>query len=115
MTPETRHTSPDTESEHLGDGLLRRAADLRNRFLVTLPFTVIVLGLSMVPALQFSGWQWVVAFASLPVVIWGAAPFHRAAFQAGRHGSSPRAATQRTRKSTLRAPARSSLSSLPVA
>ena len=88
MTSETRHTSPDTESEHLGDGLLRRAADLRNRFLVTLPFTVIVLGLSMVPTLQFSGWQWVVAFASLPVVIWGAAPFHRAAFQAGRHGSS---------------------------
>ena len=88
MTTETRHTSPDTESEHLGDGLLRRAADLRNRFLVTLPFTVIVLGLSMVPPLQFSGWQWVVAFASLPVVIWGAAPFHRAAFQAGRHGSS---------------------------
>lgn len=88
MTSETRHTSPDTESEHLGDGLLRRAADLRTRFLVTLPFTIIVLGLSMVPALQFSGWQWVVAFASLPVVIWGAAPFHRAAFQAGRHGSS---------------------------
>lgn len=88
MTTETRHTSPDTESEHLGDGLLRRAADLRNRFLVTLPFTIIVLGLSMVPPLQFPGWQWVVAFASLPVVIWGAAPFHRAAFQAGRHGSS---------------------------
>ena len=88
MTTETRHTSPDTESEHLGDGLLRRAADLRTRFLVTLPFTIIVLGLSMVPALQFSGWQWIVAFASLPVVIWGAAPFHRAAFQAGRHGSS---------------------------
>ena len=88
MTPETHRASTETESEHLGDGLLRRAADLRNRFLVTLPFTVIVLGLSMVPTLQFSGWQWVVAFASLPVVIWGAAPFHRAAFQAGRHGSS---------------------------
>ena len=88
MTTETHRTSPDTENEHLGDGLLRRAADLRNRFLVTLPFTIIVLGLSMVPPLQFPGWQWVVAFASLPVVIWGAAPFHRAAFQAGRHGSS---------------------------
>lgn len=88
MTTETHRTSHDTENEHLGDGLLRRAADLRNRFLVTLPFTIIVLGLSMVPPLQFPGWQWVVAFASLPVVIWGAAPFHRAAFQAGRHGSS---------------------------
>ena len=57
MTTETYRASTETESEHLGDGLLRRAADLRNRFLVTLPFTVIVLGLSMVPALQFSGWQ----------------------------------------------------------
>ena len=88
MTTKTHRTSTDTESEHLGDGLLRRAADLRNRFLVTLPFTIIVLGLSMVPPLQFPGWQWVAAFASLPVVIWGAAPFHRAALQAGRHGSS---------------------------
>lgn len=85
----TTETQPTTEqSEHLGEGLLRRAADLRNRFLVTLPFTVVVLTLSMVPILQFPGWQWVVAFASLPVVTWGAEPFHRAAFQAGRHGSS---------------------------
>lgn len=41
----------------------------------------------MVPAWQFTGWQWVVAFASIPVVTWGAWPFHRAAFKAGRHGS----------------------------
>ena len=86
MTTKTHRTSTDTESEHLGDGLLRRAADLRNRFLVTLPFTIIVLGLSMVPPLQFPGWQWVVAFASLPVVVWGAAPIPRAAVPAGRHG-----------------------------
>ena len=33
------------------------------------------------------GWQWVVAAASIPVVTWGAWPFHRAAFAAGRHGS----------------------------
>jgi len=43
--------------------------------------------LSMVPAWQFTGWQWVVAAASIPVVTWGAWPFHRAAFAAGRHGS----------------------------
>ena len=41
----------------------------------------------MVPAWQFTGWQWVVAAASIPVVTWGAWPFHRAAFAAGRHGS----------------------------
>ena len=35
-----------------------------------------------------TGWQWVVAALSLPVVTWGALPFHRAALRAGRHGGS---------------------------
>jgi len=43
---------------------------------------------SMVPGWQFRGWQWVVAGLSLPVVTWGAWPFHRAAARAARHGSS---------------------------
>ncbi|MCS4485036.1 heavy metal translocating P-type ATPase [Gleimia sp. 6138-11-ORH1] len=42
--------------------------------------------ISMIPALQFAGWQWVVAVLATPVAVWGAYPFHRAAFQAGRHG-----------------------------
>nr|WP_165569171.1 HAD-IC family P-type ATPase [Schaalia georgiae] len=45
------------------------------------------MAVSMVPAWQFPGWQWAVALASVPVVTWGAWPFHRAAFAAGRHGS----------------------------
>ena len=51
------------------------------------PPTVVVVALSMVPALQFTGWQWVAALLSLPVVTWGAWPFHSAAWRAGRHGS----------------------------
>ena len=50
--------------------------------------TVPVLLLSMIPALQFTGWQWVVAALALPVVTWAAWPFHRAAFRAARHGAS---------------------------
>ncbi len=42
----------------------------------------------MIPALQFDGWQWVVTVLALPVVTWGAWPFHRAAWRAARHGSS---------------------------
>src|SRR5690606_7352289 len=50
--------------------------------------TVPVVALSMVPALQLPGWQWVVAALSLPVVTWGAWPFHRSAARAARHGAS---------------------------
>lgn len=42
--------------------------------------------LSMIPPLQFTGWQWVVGALALPVVTWGAWPFHIAAFKAAQHG-----------------------------
>ena len=71
----------------VGEGTRAHAADLRARFIVSAPLGILAMLLSMVPAWQFTGWQWVVAAASIPVVTWGAWPFHRAAFAAGRHGS----------------------------
>ena len=71
----------------VGEGTRAHAADLRHRLIVSAPLGVLAMLLSMVPAWQFTGWQWVVAAASIPVVTWGAWPFHRAAFAAGRHGS----------------------------
>ena len=71
----------------VGEGTRAHAADLRRRLIVSAPLGVLAMFLSMVPAWQFTGWQWVVAAASIPVVTWGAWPFHRAAFTAGRHGS----------------------------
>ncbi|ADG76319.1 heavy metal translocating P-type ATPase [Cellulomonas flavigena DSM 20109] len=65
-----------------------RGADLRRRLRVAAVLTVPVLVLSMLPATQFRGWQWVVAAAALPVVTWAAWPFHRAAYRAARHGAS---------------------------
>ncbi|WP_251152279.1 heavy metal translocating P-type ATPase [Cellulosimicrobium sp. Marseille-Q4280] len=65
-----------------------RGTDLLRRLRVASVLTVPVLALSMIPALQFPGWQWVVAALALPVVTWAAWPFHRAAFRAARHGAS---------------------------
>ncbi|HLT83045.1 MAG TPA: heavy metal translocating P-type ATPase [Phototrophicaceae bacterium] len=66
----------------------QRQADLLRRLRVAAVLTVPVVALSMVPALQLPGWQWVVAALSLPVVTWGAWPFHRSAARAARHGAS---------------------------
>ena len=65
-----------------------RGIDLRRRLRTSAVLAVPVVALSMIPALQLTGWQWVVAALSLPVVTWGALPFHRAALRAGRHGGS---------------------------
>ncbi|WP_456826230.1 heavy metal translocating P-type ATPase [Cellulomonas sp. P5_E12] len=65
-----------------------RGTELRARLRVAVVLTVPVLLLSMIPALQLTGWQWVVAALALPVATWAAWPFHRAAFRAARHGAS---------------------------
>ncbi len=43
--------------------------------------------LSMVPALQFDNWQWLAFALASPVVVWGAWPFHKAAWTNLRHGA----------------------------
>jgi Cu+-exporting ATPase len=43
--------------------------------------------LSMVPAAQFDGWQWVSLVLATPVVLWAGLPFHRAAWANLRHGT----------------------------
>ena len=80
-------TPASAPTPQVGEGTRAHAADLRRRLIVSAPLGILAMLLSMVPAWQFTGWQWVVAAASIPVVTWGAWPFHRAAFAAGRHGS----------------------------
>lgn len=65
-----------------------RAKLLRKRLIVSAVLTAPVMFISMLPAVQFPGWQWLVAALAVPVTTWGAWPFHRAAFKAGIHGSS---------------------------
>ncbi len=61
---------------------------LRNRLILSAILTVPVILISMVPALQFDYWQWVVLALATPVVFWGGLPFHRSAWKSARHGSS---------------------------
>jgi Cu+-exporting ATPase len=62
-------------------------ADARRRLAIVVALTVPVLVLSMVPPLQFPNWQWLVLALASPVAVWGAWPFHRAAFVNARHGT----------------------------
>jgi len=62
-------------------------ASLRQRLLISAVLTVPVIATAMVPALQFTNWQWLSLALAAPVVVWGAWPFHRAALANLRHGS----------------------------
>ncbi len=55
-----------------------RLAILRTRLVAAIALGIPVLLLSMVPALQFDGWQWVALVLATPVATWAAWPFHRA-------------------------------------
>ncbi|MBL1098060.1 heavy metal translocating P-type ATPase [Streptomyces coffeae] len=60
---------------------------LRHRVLVSLALSLPVVVLAMVPSLQFENWQWLSLTLAAPVVVWGGAPFHRAAWTNARHGA----------------------------
>jgi Cu+-exporting ATPase len=60
---------------------------LRRRLIVSTVLAVPVVALSMIPAFQFPGWQWAVLVLAVPVAVWGAWPFHRAASINARHGA----------------------------
>jgi len=63
------------------------SAPLRFRLIVSAVLSVPVLLMAMIPALQFDNWQWLSLQLATPVVIWGAWPFHRAAWANLRHGA----------------------------
>ncbi|ODR15813.1 heavy metal translocating P-type ATPase, partial [Mycolicibacterium porcinum] len=62
-------------------------AALRTRLIVSAVLTLPVVAMAMVPALQFTNWQWLSLTLAAPVVVWGALPFHRAAWTNLRHGT----------------------------
>ncbi|OBK68208.1 heavy metal translocating P-type ATPase [Mycolicibacterium fortuitum] len=62
-------------------------AALRTRLMVSAALTVPVVAMAMIPALQFTNWQWLSLTLAAPVVVWGALPFHRAAWTNLRHGT----------------------------
>ncbi|GAA3549418.1 heavy metal translocating P-type ATPase [Nocardioides daeguensis] len=63
-------------------------ATLRQRLVVSAVLSVPVIAMAMVPAFQFDNWQWLSLTLAAPVVVWGAYPFHKAAWTNLRHGTS---------------------------
>jgi Cu+-exporting ATPase len=82
-----------------GAGLPRRAVDVTQaeepddavrairRRLVSAALLTAPLTLLLIPALQFSGWEWLALALATPVVLWAGWPFHRAAALNLRHGA----------------------------
>ena len=70
-----------------GAATIDPTAALRTRLLVSLALTIPVVAMAMIPALQFDNWQWLSLTLAAPVVVWGALPFHRAAWLNLRHGT----------------------------
>ena len=82
----------DEADDGADDPERRREVDLWRRFVVAAVLATPAVVVSMLPAIQFTGWEWLVAALSTPVVFWSGWPFHRTAALNLRH----RAATMDT-------------------
>ncbi|TGZ17956.1 carbonate dehydratase [Streptomyces sp. S816] len=79
--PEPEAAAPDSAGRDPELGALR------HRLLVSALLALPVVLLAMIPALQFANWQWLSLTLAAPVVVWGGAPFHRAAWTNAWHGA----------------------------
>ena len=75
----------DAESEETTNA---RSGGLGWRIVVALLLGVPIFLISMFPTFQFPHWGWVLAIITLPVAVYSAEPFHRAALTNARHFSS---------------------------
>jgi Cu+-exporting ATPase len=82
----TTHSAADDAAEDD-----RRVHYLGRRLLVAallfMPLAEWSMAFSLLPWLRFPHWQFLFIAMGAPVVVWAAWPFHRAAFQAARHGT----------------------------
>ena len=85
--PKPKHTkaaqsdSDDTPEEDA------ELTSLRHRLIGAIVLTVPVIAMAMIPALQFTYWQWASLALAAPVIVWAAWPFHKAAWTNLKHGA----------------------------
>jgi len=60
---------------------------LRQRLITAVVLAVPVVAIAMIPALQFTNWQWLSLTLAAPVVTYAGWPFHKAAWANLRHGA----------------------------
>lgn len=61
--------------------------DLKHRLIGSVILSVPVILMAMIPALQFTNWQWLSLALAAPVITWAAWPFHRATWINLKHGA----------------------------
>ena len=83
--PDRSAASDSAPGEGLAEG--DRLDLLKQRLVIVTVLALPVIAMSMVPALQFRAWQWLAFAMAAPVVVWGAYPFHRAAWKNARNGA----------------------------
>jgi P-type Cu+ transporter len=81
--PEAPAAGPGEDSGPEADAL----RPLRQRLVTAAVLAVPVIAMAMVPALQFTYWQWLSLTLAAPVVVYAGWPFHRAAWTNLRHGA----------------------------
>ncbi|MEO6627465.1 MAG: heavy metal translocating P-type ATPase [Aquihabitans sp.] len=77
----------DAPADDAGGPAQDPTRELRTRLIISTVLTVPVVAMAMVPLFQFDNWQWLSLTLAAPVVVWGALPFHRAAWVNLRHGA----------------------------
>ncbi|MGL5910487.1 MAG: heavy metal translocating P-type ATPase, partial [Phycicoccus sp.] len=80
-------TSPDLSPDDGAEDDDPAVISLRRRLQVCVALSVPVVAMAMIPALQFTSWQWLSLTLAAPVVVWGALPFHHATWTNLRHGA----------------------------
>jgi P-type Cu+ transporter len=78
---------PDAAPDDAAPSEDAELVDLRQRLVGSTALAIPVVAMAMIPALQFTYWQWLSFTLAAPVATWGAWPFHRAAWLNLRHGS----------------------------
>ena len=81
------YSVPHPEGDEARDPEGEELRSLRPRLYVAIALSIPVLLISMVPPLQFGGWQWVAFVLATPVILWAGWPFHQAALVNLRHGT----------------------------
>ena len=79
------HAKP-AEHGHVGGHVHEHDAP-PSRLIVAIALSIPLALLAMIPALQFSGWEWVALGLATPIVFWSGAEFHRVALLNARHGA----------------------------
>src|SRR5829696_3788745 len=75
----------DIDAHHDHDITDAEAAALLRRTIICAALSLPVLLVAMAPAVQFDNWQWLSLQLATPVVVWGAWPFHQAAWENAKH------------------------------